>query len=97
VAKVKVIDRHTALDYAQVLKDLSDAYYPHVSKIVIVQDNLNIHKPASLYEAFHAEEARRLVGAVQVARHAQTRQLARYGLIRTQHPDVAVSRSANPR
>jgi len=35
--------------------------YPNVSKIVLVQDNLNTHKPASLYEAFPAGEARRLV------------------------------------
>jgi hypothetical protein len=58
---VKVTDRHTAVDYAQVLKDLSDTHYPNVSKIVLVQDNLNTHKPASLYEAFPAAEARRLV------------------------------------
>jgi hypothetical protein len=28
---------------------------------VLAQDNLNTHKPASLYEAFPAAEARRLV------------------------------------
>jgi hypothetical protein len=56
-----VTDRHTAVDYAQVLKDLSDKYFPNVSQIVLVQDNLNTHKPASLYEAFPAAEARRLV------------------------------------
>jgi hypothetical protein len=49
------------VDYAQVLKDLSDTHYPNVAKIVLVQDNLNTHRPASLYEAFAAEEARRLV------------------------------------
>ena len=58
---VKVTDRHTAVDYAQVLKELSDTHYPNASKIVLVQDNLNTHKPASLYEAFPAGEARRLV------------------------------------
>jgi hypothetical protein len=58
---VKVTDRHTAVDYAQVLKELSDTHYPDASKIVLVQDNLNTHKPASLYEAFPAEQARRLV------------------------------------
>ncbi len=58
---VKVTDRHTALDYAQVLKDISDTHFPDVSKIILVQDNLSTHKPASLYEAFPAEEARRLV------------------------------------
>jgi hypothetical protein len=58
---VEVTDRHTAVDYARVLKDLSDKHYPNASKIVLVQDNLSTHKPASLYEAFPAEEARRLV------------------------------------
>jgi hypothetical protein len=56
-----VTDRHTAVDYAQILKDLSDKHFPTVSQIVLVQDNLNTHKPASLYEAFPAAEARRLV------------------------------------
>ena len=57
---VKVTDRHTALDYAQVLKELSDTHLPDAKKICLVQDNLNT-KPASLYEAFPAAEARRLV------------------------------------
>jgi hypothetical protein len=51
----------TAVDYAQILKDLSDKHFPNVSQIVLVQDNLNTHKPASLFEAFPAAEARRLV------------------------------------
>jgi DDE superfamily endonuclease len=58
---VEVTDRHTAVDYAHVLKDLSDTHFPKAKKIVLVQDNLNTHKPASLYEAFPAPEARRLV------------------------------------
>ena len=57
---VKVSERRTAVDYAQVLKELSDAHFPAAEKIVLVQDNLNTHKPASLYEAFPAAEARRL-------------------------------------
>ena len=59
--EVKVTDQHTAVDYAQVLKELSDTHFPEAKKIVLVQDNLNTHKPASLYEAFPAPEARRLV------------------------------------
>ncbi len=58
---VKVTDRHTAVDYAHLLKEVSDTWFPNVPKIALVQDNLNTHKPASLYEAFPAEEARRLV------------------------------------
>ncbi len=59
--QVKCTDRHAAVDYAQVLKDLSDTHFPTAAKIVLVQDNLSTHKPASLYEAFPAAEARRLV------------------------------------
>ena len=58
---VEVTDHHTAVDYAHVLKDLADRHFPHAKTIVLVQDNLNIHSKASLYEAFPAAEARRLV------------------------------------
>jgi hypothetical protein len=58
---VEVTDRHTALDYAKLLKELSDQHFLDTVRIVLVQDNLNTHKPASLYEAFQAAEARRLV------------------------------------
>ena len=58
---VKVTDRRTAVDYAHALKDLADKHLPKAKKIILVQDNLNTHKPASLYEAFPPAEARRLV------------------------------------
>src|SRR4051794_28199317 len=54
---VEVTDRPTGVDYAPVLKDLSDTHFPEAKKIVLVQDNLNTHKPASLYEAFPAPQA----------------------------------------
>jgi DDE superfamily endonuclease len=58
---VKVTDRRTAVDFAHVLKDLSDIHFAKAEKIVLVQDNLNTHAHASLYEAFLPAEARRLV------------------------------------
>jgi hypothetical protein len=58
---VKVTDRHAAVDYAQVLKDLSDTHFPGAAKIILVQDNLSTHTAASLYAAFPPVEARRLV------------------------------------
>jgi hypothetical protein len=58
---VEVTDRHSAVNYARLLKQLADDFFPAARKIVLVQDNLNTHKPASLYEAFPAVEARRLV------------------------------------
>jgi hypothetical protein len=38
-----------------------DRYYPRATMIRLVQDNLNTHDGASLYEAFPPEEARRLL------------------------------------
>src|SRR5262245_37471002 len=43
------------------MKDLADLHFASAKQIVLVQDNLNIHAKASLYEAFPAPEARRLV------------------------------------
>ena len=57
---VKVTARHTAVDYAHALKDLADIHFLNAKKIALVQDNLNTHTKASLYEAFPAAEARRL-------------------------------------
>ena len=57
----KLTERRTAIDYAHVLKDLSDIHFPAADKIVLVQDNLNTHVEAALYEAFEPAEARRLV------------------------------------
>lgn len=62
---VKVTDRHTAVDYAHVLKDVADVHFASAQTIVLVQDNLNIHAKASLYEAFPAAEARRLAERFQ--------------------------------
>ena len=58
---VEVTERRTAVDYANILRDLSDIHFPKATKIVLVQDNLNTHTPASLYEAFEAAEARRII------------------------------------
>lgn len=58
---VKVTAQRTAIDYAHMLKDLSDVHFADAEKIILVQDNLNTHVPASLYEAFAPGDARRLV------------------------------------
>lgn len=57
---VQPTKRRTAVDYAHMLKKLADEYFPKATRIILVQDNLNTHKPASLYEAFEPAEARRL-------------------------------------
>ncbi len=58
---VEVTERRTAIDYAKLLRDLADIHFPKAEKILLVQDNLNTHMPASLYEAFEPAEARRII------------------------------------
>ena len=99
---VKVSDRHTAIDYAHTLRDLSDVHFPDAAKIVLVQDNLNTHKPASLYEAFPAPKGPPARRALRMALHAQARQLARLGRIRARRSRLPMSepphrRQENPR
>jgi hypothetical protein len=62
---VKVTARRTRRDYAECLRELVDVYYPRALKIRLVQDNLNTHDGASLYEAFRPEEARRLLDKIE--------------------------------
>lgn len=57
---VEVTHRRTKKDYARVLRKIADEMYPDAEIIVVVQDNLNTHSPASLYEAFEPAEAKRL-------------------------------------
>lgn len=64
--RVKVTERRTAMDFAHVLQELVDDQYPQAEKIVLVMDNLNTHKLASLYEAFAPAEARRLMERLEL-------------------------------
>ncbi len=57
---VEVTERRTAVDFAHRMKWLVDEAYPDATVIRLVLDNLNTHKPGSLYEAFGASEARRI-------------------------------------
>jgi hypothetical protein len=62
---VKVTVRRTAVDYARMLEESADGLFADAEKIRLVQDNLNTHKPASLYEVFPPDKARRLVERFQ--------------------------------
>jgi transposase len=64
--RVKVTERRTKVDFAQVVRELVDEDYPEAHSIVLVMDNLNTHKIASLYEAFEPAEARRLVEKLEI-------------------------------
>jgi hypothetical protein len=63
--EVLVRERRTGLDYAAVIRYLCDEKYPHVEKIVLVQDNLNTHGVWSLYQAFEPHQAQRLAQRIE--------------------------------
>ena len=62
---VTVTGQRTLVDCAHQLKMLVDDWYPEAEVIRLVTDNLNIHTPACLYEAFPPEEARRIVAKLE--------------------------------
>ena len=62
---VEVTDQRTSLDFAHICRDLVDVHFRDAEKILLVCDNLNTHKPASLYKAFHPDEARRIAEKIE--------------------------------
>jgi len=56
---VKITKQKTKLDWAEFIKDISDNY-PKAKKLTLVMDNLNTHKPSSLYERYLPQEAKRI-------------------------------------
>lgn len=63
--QVRVRDRRTVHDFAEILRAIVDEDYPKADTIVLVVDNLNTHHPAALYEHFPPEEARRIAEKIE--------------------------------
>jgi hypothetical protein len=63
----QVTDGRTAADFARFVKALVDGRrYRNAEKIVLVMDQLNTHTPASLYERFVPDEARRIADKLEI-------------------------------
>jgi hypothetical protein len=63
--QIRVPEHRTAIDFAQALRDLVDQAFPTAARIELVTDNLNIHRPAALYQAFPPAEAWRILERVE--------------------------------
>lgn len=59
--QIKVTERRTKVDWAHYIKELVDGEYSQAERVILVQDNLNTHTGASLYEAFEPHEAKRIL------------------------------------
>lgn len=64
--KVVVSQRRTAIDWAQEIQQLLEHDYAQSQRVVLVCDQLNIHRVASLYEAFPPATARRLARRLDI-------------------------------
>ena len=62
---VTVTERRTRQDYAHCIRHLVAQQFARATKIRLVQDNLNTHDGASLYEAFPPAEARRILDKIE--------------------------------
>lgn len=58
--QIGIAERRTAVDWALVMRDLVDVHFPAAATLIVVCDNLNIHRISSLYTAFPPDEAHRL-------------------------------------
>jgi hypothetical protein len=63
---LKVTERRTCQDWAEVIRELVDERYPAAERLILVMDNLNTHPLGSLYETFPAAEARRLAEKIEL-------------------------------
>jgi hypothetical protein len=63
---VHVTQRRTAKDFAEVVRWLVEDVYSEAETVVLVMDNLNTHKAASLYEAFPPEQAREIIERLEI-------------------------------
>jgi hypothetical protein len=63
---VSITERRTCVDWASFIKMILDEHYPDASRVVLVMDNLNTHALVSLYKSMEKEDARRLVGRLEI-------------------------------
>jgi hypothetical protein len=63
---VRVTERRTAVDFAEVIRWLVEEVHEEAEKVILVMDNLNTHKLASLYEAFPPGQARRIAERLEI-------------------------------
>lgn len=64
--RVAVRERRTAVDWAREIQLLLEEDFPDFPQVILVCDQLNTHKVASLYEAFEPHQARQLVERLEI-------------------------------
>jgi hypothetical protein len=63
---IAVTEHRRRTDWAGFIRSLLEGRYRKAEKLVLIMDQLNTHSPASLYEAFPPEEAKRLAQRIEI-------------------------------
>jgi DDE superfamily endonuclease len=63
---VAVSEHRRRTDWALFIRSLLEGRYREAERVVLVMDQLNTHSPASLYEAFPPEQAKRLADRIEI-------------------------------
>ena len=63
---VAVSEHRRRTDWALFIRSLLEGRYREAERVVLVMDQLNTHSPASLYEAFPPDEAKRLADRLEI-------------------------------
>lgn len=62
---VKVTPQRTKKDWAWCMHDLVERHFPQAERCVLVEDNLNTHAPAALYEVFEPAKAKSILDRLE--------------------------------
>lgn len=62
---VEITERRTKADWSECMRTLVDDLFPEAETITVVQDQLNTHNPAALYEFFEPAEAKRILDRLE--------------------------------
>lgn len=54
---LEALSRRTKVDFAVMIKKISDTFYPNNDRVILVCDNLNTHNISAFYEAFQPKTA----------------------------------------
>ena len=64
--RLEVTEHRRREDWAEQVRRLVEEDFPAADKVALVRDNLNTHRPASLYEAFEPEKAKRIWDRLEI-------------------------------
>ena len=63
---IEVTEHRRRTDRAGFIRSLLEGRYREAERVVLIMDQLNTHSPASFYEAFPPEEAKRLAERIEI-------------------------------